>query len=626
MTPRSSAAQSARIHVEHVGGIDVSTTSLEPGVNVVVGRNGTNRTSFLQAIMAVLGSNLIPLKANADRGRVELELDGETYLRTLRRHNGDVVIDGTPYCDDPELPSLFAFLLRSNESRRAITPEANLRELIVRPVDTETIQSEITTLEEEQHDVGEELARLDTLSSELPGLKEERKALQDRIAEKNEALKRAKREIDAIEIETEAENVRTQLEERLTDLHDKHASLEEVRYQMGNARQRIGALREEREEVESRLEELVPNDADTLEDAIEQRRDQEGSLETVVNELETVISFNTSVVDGEPIDGVEAVRTRGNGTDDRDPDETTCWTCGNDTSRDEMKESLSGLRELRREKLSERRDNLIELTDLEERRAERDTLRDRLEAIEEERVEREEKLTDLREWRRALNGDVKNVRHDIDDLPVRNLGDLVDRHKEASEIEFEIERLQDDLAHVEERITEIERQLDERDALEARRDELCKNLTKLRNRIEHIETEAVELFNEHVAAVLDRLEYNNLERVWLERVVSGDDSSTFTLHIVRSTGDVLTHEDTIGHLSESEREVIGVIFALTGYLVHDAHEKTPFLLLDSVEAIDSDRIASLVEYLAEYAGYLVVALQPDDAAALDADYHRVTDI
>ncbi|MFD1686523.1 chromosome segregation protein SMC, partial [Halobellus litoreus] len=86
------------------------------------------------------------------------------------------------------------------------------------------------------------------------------------------------------------------------------------------------------------------------------------------------------------------------------------------------------------------------------------------------------------------------------------------------------------------------------------------------------------------------------------------------------------YEDTIEHLSESEREVTGLIFALAGYLVHDLHETVPFMLLDSLEAIDSDRIADLVEYFADYADFLVVALLPEDAQALDEEFTRVTSI
>jgi len=47
------------------------------------------------------------------------------------------------------------------------------------------------------------------------------------------------------------------------------------------------------------------------------------------------------------------------------------------------------------------------------------------------------------------------------------------------------------------------------------------------------------------------------------------------------------------------------------------------MVLDSLEAIDADRIAALVDYFADYAPFLVVALLPEDAQALDDDYERV---
>lgn len=134
-------------------------------------------------------------------------------------------------------------------------------------------------------------------------------------------------------------------------------------------------------------------------------------------------------------------------------------------------------------------------------------------------------------------------------------------------------------------------------------------------------------------AVLDILEYDNLERIWLERrekeVREGRRKvtrSVFELHIVRQTTGGATYEDTIGHLSESEREVAGLIFALAGYLAHELYETVPFMCLDSLEAIDSTRIAMLVDYLAGFSDYLLLALLPEDAAALDEEYQYVTDI
>lgn len=50
---------------------------------------------------------------------------------------------------------------------------------------------------------------------------------------------------------------------------------------------------------------------------------------------------------------------------------------------------------------------------------------------------------------------------------------------------------------------------------------------------------------------------------------------------------------------------------LADYLVHDLDESLPFLVTDSLEAPVPDWIAALVEYFAEYAEYLVVALLPE---------------
>ena len=101
--------------------------------------------------------------------------------------------------------------------------------------------------------------------------------------------------------------------------------------------------------------------------------------------------------------------------------------------------------------------------------------------------------------------------------------------------------------------------------------------------------------------------------------------SVFDLHVIRSTEDGRTYEDTIDHPSESEREVT-LVFALVGYLVHELHEPLPFIVLDSLEALDSDRIAVVAKYSSEYAKYLIVALLPEDAAGLDDNHERITGI
>jgi hypothetical protein len=50
------------------------------------------------------------------------------------------------------------------------------------------------------------------------------------------------------------------------------------------------------------------------------------------------------------------------------------------------------------------------------------------------------------------------------------------------------------------------------------------------------------------------------------------------------------------------------------------------MIMDALEPIDSERIAALIEYFESYVDYLVVALLPEDADALDIDHHRITEI
>lgn len=87
----------------------------------------------------------------------------------------------------------------------------------------------------------------------------------------------------------------------------------------------------------------------------------------------------------------------------------------------------------------------------------------------------------------------------------------------------------------------------------------------------------------------------------------------FELYVICTSDSGAAYEDTVDHLSESEREVTGLVFALVGYLAHEVYEEVPFMQLDSLEAIDSVRITTLVNYFSEYTNYLLVALLPEDA-------------
>jgi DNA repair exonuclease SbcCD ATPase subunit len=650
MASAESEQATVTLRAENVGGIDRTDITFEPGVTILVGRNATHRTSLLQAIMAGLGSRRASLKGDADEGKVRLDVGGDTYTRTLERQDNGVVFEGDPYLDDPELADLFAFLLESNAARRTVALGGELREIIMEPVDSEAIEREIDSLEAEKRDVDEQIADLESLKSELPSLETEHSRLDSEIEETRERLE-AKRErldeqsVDASDIEAE----QSELEAKMVDLRDVRSSLEQTEFRLDSQRESLDTLETELTELKDQRESLSGDGGEnlaTIRSEIDSLQERKRELDAELSKLQSVIQFNEEMMDGTSRDIATALRGEENGAETvtdqlLETNETVvCWTCGSEVEGEHIEQTLERLRNLRESKYGEQNEvesRLAELkrhkSDVESEKHERERLERRIEDIRLEMEEREDKIEDLEAEREELCAEIEDIQTEIDDLEAPDRSDVLEAHKDVNELEIELDRLRDERDRVASNIAEIESQTERIGDLEQRKAEIQSELTDLRTRIDRIEDEAVAEFNDHMDTVLDILDYTNIDRIWVERtereVRQGRrtvEETTFDLHVVRSTGDGVTYEDNFEHLSESEREVTGLVFALAGYLAHEVYEEVPFILLDSLEAIDSNRIAKLVEYMGEYADYLVVALLPEDAAALDGSYRRITDI
>jgi DNA repair exonuclease SbcCD ATPase subunit len=366
-------------------------------------------------------------------------------------------------------------------------------------------------------------------------------------------------------------------------------------------------------------------------------------LTAEISQLQSTIQFNEErLEEATDLDVGDASASGGDVTDQllSDSDSVVCWTCGSEVERKEIERTIEQLQSSRQEKLQKRsklsnqlRERRKEVDELESTRSESAKLERRIEEAGDEIADRSERLEDYEDQREELTDAVEQLEAEVEELESETYEEVLDYHKEANSIEFEIEQTERERREIEEEIESIESRLDERERLETRRDEIAEELTELRTRIDRIEEEAVEAFNGHMESILDVLEYDNLDRIWIQRsereVREGRrkvSKSTFDLKIVRTTDSGTAYEDDIDHLSESEREVTGLVFALAGYLVHEVYETVPLMLLDSLEAIDSDRIADLIAYFREHAPYLVVALLYEDAAALDVEHERVTEI
>jgi DNA repair exonuclease SbcCD ATPase subunit len=637
------------VDVGNIGGIEEASVEFSPGVTILVGRNATNRTSLLQAVMAGLGSDDVSMKADADEGGVEFTVGDETYTRELYRRSQSVVTDGEPYLEDPTLADLFAFLLESNEARRTVARGDDLRELIMRPVDTESIEAEISRLVDERKELESELEEIESLKGKLPGLEEERARLESKIAETQEELEAKEAELEAADGDVEeTREGKAELEDRLSELREKRSTLDDVRYDLETERESLEALEAERRELESEYEELPETPAGEiaeLDTEIGRLRDRKQRLETEVNELQNVIGFNEEMLSGaadEVFEALGAADTDGGQVTDQllADDTVSCWTCGSEVDAEQIERTVDQLRKLSQQHLSEVNDIDAEISDLQQERTElqqsqrdRERIERRLDGIEDEIARSESSVERLQERRKELTETIERVEAEVDEMESDSYGEILDLHKEANQLEYELGRHENDLERVEANIASLERRIETESEVEAQREELADEIADLRTRIDRIEEGAVEQFNEHMDTILDLLNYDNIDRIWIERVErevrEGRRKVTrnaFELHVIRSTASGTVYEDTVSNLSESEREVTGLVFALAGYLAHEVYEAVPFILLDSLEAIDSERIATLVEYFAEFADYLLVALLPEDASALPEEYERLTEI
>jgi len=643
---------SAALDIENIGGIDDLSVDLPPGVTVLTGPNASNKTSVLQALMAALGSDNVSLKGDADTGRVELDIDGNSYERRLKRTETGVTTEGNPYLDDHELADLFAFLLRSNEARRSVEADTDLRELIMRPVDMDAIKREIDQLQEEKRRLDDELDELSSLKERLPKLEQEKNDLDSQIEAQREELADVEAKIESADVSVEEQrDEEDELESKLEELRSVRRDLEDVRRQIETKRSGLDSLREELSDLQDRRDDLsaVPEaELSNIKEHIDDLRSQKQTLDSEISELQNAIQFNERLLD-EAREGshpaISPATDGGNGgsvteqllTDDSQA--TVCWTCGSEVSLDQIEDTVDNLRDLHRQKLDAIDEIEADLDEYKEQQADYERQANNRQQIDRQisRTEREIESTEqtlerLTERKESLTEEMEELESEVEELESATYDEVLEHHRTANDIEYELGTLEGKRDEIAAEIAEIEETIGQESELEQRRETVQEELVDQRTKIDRLEANAVEQFNERMSDVLAVLDYDNIERIWIEivekTVQKGRrkvDRNAFELHVVRSSDSGVTYEDTVDHLSESEREVTGLVFALAGYLVHGVHETVPFMLLDSLEAIDSERIAALVEYFESHVDYLVVALLPEDAAALTMEHHQITE-
>jgi predicted nucleic acid-binding Zn-ribbon protein len=575
--------------IRNVAGIRRGEATLEPGLNAVRALNWQGKTSFVRAIETAMGTERA-LTEGATEGGVELRTDDRRARVSLTRTDGVVVRDGDPYLDDEYdrvCAGLYAFLDDDNEVRAAVRRGENLEAVLTRPLDFEDIDSRLANLRNERR----------TVESELEDAREADRQLSD------------------------VERTISRLEADLADLQAERESLLDGE-EGGDTREKLGEARAERSRVADRID-RVESAVDRIEAELADLRaerdgidvpevDVEGELDSARAELDRVetdidllrglYSANRRIVEEGRFDLVADV-DRGLLADSVD-----CWVCGAATDADTLESRVEALGD-RLSALEERAEGYRErIADLEDQRGEAERARRRRRELDREIADLEGTLADRRETLDRLRERREGLRGRIDDLAEG----LVDGDR-LTEVSSELKYTESRLAEARERREGLAERAGRTEALEATLSEITEEIDRLRRRKERVKQETRETFDSVIADLVERFQ-TSFETARL--------TSEFDLVVARDGREV-----SLDALSEGELELIGIVAALSGYRAYGVGDRVPVLVLDGLGGLAEHNLRTLVEYLADWAEYLVFTAYPEhttfEGHELDPDDWRV---
>jgi len=644
------------IEVENIGGITSREIELLTGVSILVGENATNRTSFLHAMTAAFGGRNAAAKSDREAGKVTLRIGTEVYKRTVTRTANGTRFSGTPYLengDDIELAELFAFLLEDNEVRRTVKIGGSLYDVLMRPVDEETIERRIATLREEKQELDSQLALLEQHRTDLPNLAEKRQRLTAELEDLRDRRDRLQDRLETVDRQQEPTDSDPEVESLLEDKTRAESEL-------GNIETRLANKKEQRERIKSELKALELPDAtpeelerkrDEIVTEVQALRERKSAFENTQSDLDLVIDAHRSLRQG-TMNVDEALRRSGipesefpdgplESPTESDADNLTsefvaskstrvCGVCGTDVDTDTL-ESLSTQLRAINDALENKAETIQ--SDIDELNAERKRLEADLSAYREaqqqhqdleRRLDRvENTIGDLKAKIRDQQETISSLESEIERQQTEQNERLIELNEQLSETKTEIKSTESTLDAVETDIERKEAKLAKEEELRSDLGQVRAELNEQRDRIDQLERHLVKAFNEHMDEILGVLAYDNIERIWLERQEQETREgrrkvrrTEFAVHVVRNGSDG-AYEDVLENLSESEREVVGLVVGLAGHLAHDVGDTVPVMLLDSVEMIDAERLARLVEYLSTHTDYLIAAMLPGNVEEMD---------
>jgi chromosome segregation ATPase len=599
------------LHIENVGGIDESDLEFESGTTLITGRNASNKTSLLRALLFAFGEDEVPIRTGADLARVEMSLGDVTVERTATSQGRGYSVSGEPFVDDSEekqLFSRFAGLLETNPLRTAVQTNTGFEDLLKEPMNIDSLEAkradklaqkrDLQSRLDELSGVDEELASvesdLETRRQELEELEEELETLYEELPEEeDEDLEKLRQQ--RTELVSERERLTAQIDDTEAAIERVNSTMAEVEEQLNgiDADRDTQQLRNRRAEIQEELEDIEER-IDTLQSALTANR---AMLETDMRDLFEYES------------GIEE-------------DKYECWACGKQAQESAFESVVERIGELISDEKARKKEYRPEIEEIESElesaekaKRERSRLEERIQSLRSKQQSRTDSLEKKREQLAEVEEKLARLDEEIREEKENRADDQSEVSQRIEETRVDAEAKRREIQRLESRTSELRERQEERTRVRDELETLNEEIQELTNRIENLETDLRTTFNDAMEELLDVLDFESVERVWL----SGD----FEIVVAREV-DGTVGEDSVENLAESERGMIGLVLGLAGYLAYDVEEVAPVLILDSLGEFDAERTNRLIDYFSEHTEYLFAAVHPEQVEEGSDRQERLT--
>ncbi|THE64016.1 hypothetical protein D8Y22_14930 [Salinadaptatus halalkaliphilus] len=602
------------LKLENVGGIEEQSLTITEETTFIQGPNAANKSSFLKGLLFVLGARSVPIRSGSTDARVVLSTDDRRIERTAHRRNGTIELSDDAWIDDADAVVLlerFAALLETNPLRTAVGRNDSVESLLKEPMNIEQLEARRSEKMQRKRELAAELESTDDVDERLAARERDLEAKRERVDSLETRLEELYDEQDeTISTEDdELEALRERRAELRSDETEQTSQIEQLESSIERLESQLAATTESLEDARDAVD---GTDIDELKRERERRR---ADLEDVTKRLEvlqTVLTANREMRDSE--------HTGALGYDSGlVGDELTCWACGGEASIEDIDETIDELADLVADDKRRKREHEPEIEALTDRIDEIESTTAEIKQLEADKQEikqtlsnRQDSLTEHRSRLQAVRDEIDDLDEEITAVESDQATDHADLADEIEETRVELQTVRREIERLEDTCKSLRETRTEREETKAEIEALSAEIQTLTDRIENLENELRTVFNDAMDDLLEVLEFERIERVWLD--------GEFELVIARQI-DGQTRTEHLDHLAESEREMIGLVLALAGYITYDVSDVTPVLVLDSLGAFDSERTRRLVDYFADETEYLVATAHPE--ADVDSEFETV---